>query len=321
LFLPHRIELDYPNIEIADVAFENIFALFKRYSWNLDDTPGGKADEISPDVLGYIFEKYINQKAFGAYYTRPEITQYLCEQTIYKLILDRVNALAAPAEGTTPELFSTNSGTLFLQRTFDSVPDMLANLDDFLARKLWEDILPDLKLLDPACGSGAFLVAAMKTLLNVYSVIVGRADTFGGSLKDDLDKIRREHSLSYFIKRRIINDNLFGVDIMEEATEIAKLRLFMTLVSSVNHVEELEPLPNIDFNILTGNSLVGLLHIKAKEFDDHFPQGNLYRPNYREIVEPDAVWWKHTAVRPGIPSICKSRETRSSKLMKICIRF
>ncbi len=92
LFLKHRIEQDYPNIAIADQAFEQILALFSRYSWNLDDTPGGKDDEINPDVLGYIFEKYINQKAFGAYYTRPEITEYLCDRTINKLILDRVNA-------------------------------------------------------------------------------------------------------------------------------------------------------------------------------------------------------------------------------------
>jgi len=48
--------------------------LFQSYSWNLNDTPGGEDNEINPDVLGYIFEKYINQKAFGAYYTRPEIT-------------------------------------------------------------------------------------------------------------------------------------------------------------------------------------------------------------------------------------------------------
>ena len=91
LFLKHRIEQDYPNIAIADQAFEQILALFSRFSWNLDDTPGGKDDEINPDVLGYIFEKYINQKAFGAYYTRPEITEYLCDRTINKLILDRVN--------------------------------------------------------------------------------------------------------------------------------------------------------------------------------------------------------------------------------------
>ncbi len=70
LFLPHKVEQQNPNLNVPDRAFENLFALFERYSWNLDDTPGGKDDEINPDVLGYIFEKYINQKAFGAYYTR-----------------------------------------------------------------------------------------------------------------------------------------------------------------------------------------------------------------------------------------------------------
>lgn len=76
LFLRHRIEQAY-NISIADAAFEQVLDLFARYSWNLDDTPGGDDSEINPDVLGYIFEKYINQKAFGAYYTRPQITEYL----------------------------------------------------------------------------------------------------------------------------------------------------------------------------------------------------------------------------------------------------
>ena len=67
LFLQHRIEIENKNINIPDKGFENLFDLFQSYSWNLDDTPGGKDDDINPDVLGYIFEKYINQKAFGAY--------------------------------------------------------------------------------------------------------------------------------------------------------------------------------------------------------------------------------------------------------------
>ena len=69
LFLEHPIEQNYPNIAIPDAAFEKILDLFAAYSWNLDDTVGGKENEINPAVLGYIFEKYINQKAFGAYYT------------------------------------------------------------------------------------------------------------------------------------------------------------------------------------------------------------------------------------------------------------
>src|SRR6266567_5498237 len=96
LFLPHRVEIDNPDIRIPDKAFENLLALFRRYSWNLNDTPGEDDDEINPDVLGYIFEKYINQKAFGAYYTAPEITEYLCERTIHYVILDKVRNTPFP---------------------------------------------------------------------------------------------------------------------------------------------------------------------------------------------------------------------------------
>ena len=255
LFLPHAIEQTHPDIFIPDIAFENIFNLFQRYSWNLNDTPGGKDDEINPDVLGYIFEKYINQKAFGAYYTRPEITEYLCERTIYKLILDKVNTPGIPG--------------VLTARNFDTIADLLLNLDAELCRYLLDTVLPELSLLDPACGSGAFLVAAMKTLINLYAAIIGKIEFLHDrNLTDWLKKARNEHkSIGYFIKKSIITDNLFGVDIMEEATEIARLRLFLALVAAANHVDDLEPLPNIDFNILAGNSLIGLLHVDPEKFD------------------------------------------------------
>ena len=140
LFLEHQIEERWTHITIPDEAFHNLLALFSRYSWNLDDTPGGKDDEINPDVLGYIFEKYINQKAFGAYYTRTEITEYLCEQTIHRLILDKINVPAIPG--------------VSAARQFDSMADLLMRLDAPICRHLLGEILPRLSLLDPACGSG-----------------------------------------------------------------------------------------------------------------------------------------------------------------------
>lgn len=271
LFLEHRIELDWKRINIADKAFDNLFALFGRYSWNLNDTPGGEDNELNPDVLGYIFEKYINQKAFGAYYTRPEITEYLCERTIHKLILDRVNKPAIP--GALPA------------RQFESIAEMLMNLDGQLCGELINDVLPDLRLLDPACGSGAFLVSAMKTLIGVYSAVIGRIKFLSNAnLTRWLKQIEREHDPAYFIKKKIITDNLFGVDIMEEAVEIAKLRLFLALVASAQTVEQLEPLPNIDFNILAGNSLIGLMHVDDHEFDERHAQGNLFVKPYREVL-------------------------------------
>lgn len=252
LFLHHRIEIDWPDISVPDKAFANLFALFERYSWNLNDTPGGEDNEINPDVLGYIFEKYINQKAFGAYYTRPEITEYLCERTIHRLILDGV----------------ANGGGK-AARSFDNMGDLLLALDAPLCKKLLNEVLPNLRLLDPACGSAAFLVSAMKTLINVYAAVIGKIEFLSDrGLQEWLKKTQKEHkSVSYFIKRSIITNNLFGVDIMEEAIEIAKLRLFLALVASANSVDALEPLPNIEFNIMTGNSLIGLLHVDPAKFD------------------------------------------------------
>ena len=272
LFLPHKLEEDSngqsrvgTTLTVADAAFKGIFDLFASFTWHLDDTPGGDADEINPDVLGYIFEKYINQKAFGAYYTRPEITGYLAERSIHKLILERVRE---------PAIHELRLKEI----KFDSVSELLARMDARTALKLVNDVLPSITILDPAVGSGAFLVAALKTLINVYYAVVGRAELgASGELQAWLRAIQKDHpSVGYYIKRRIVTDNLHGVDIMEEACEIAKLRLFLAMVSSVRRVEDLEPLPNIDFNILPGNSLVGLMRVDEVEFNQKNTQLGLF---------------------------------------------
>jgi hypothetical protein len=251
LFLAHTIESRYGEaITITDQAFREVFSLFERYQWHLDDRPDADkdSDEINPDVLGYIFEKYINQKEFGAYYTRPEITGYLCDRTVNTLVVDRANALGYG---------------------FGSITEVLAGLDGRLCGALLGDILPSLRLLDPACGSGAFLVAAMKTLIGIYEAVMVAARGFSSVARVAawLEEAGRHPSADYYIKKRIITDNLYGVDIMEEATEIAKLRLFLALVASARRVEDLEPLPNVDFNIMAGNSLIGLIRVDAEGFD------------------------------------------------------
>ena len=264
LFLHHQIEELYPNINIPDAAFEQLLDLFSRYSWNLSDTSDGVDDQINPDVLGYIFEKYINdQKSAGAYYTRVEITEYLCEQTIYPVILASLQELYPPA------------------LAFSSLPDLLLKLDAPTCRVLLNEVLPTLSILDPACGSGAFLVAAMKTLFDVYTAVVGRIDFLQDkALQQWLDTQRKAHrSLGYWIKRSIITNNIFGVDLMAEGMEIARLRLFLALVSAARTVDDLEPLPNIDFNIFAGNSLIGLLEIDPQKIYHTL----LDRP-YAEIV-------------------------------------
>jgi hypothetical protein len=285
LFLEHPLELDEhkrlrigTQIKVPDRAFENLFALFSRYSWSLDDRPGGQANEINPDVLGYIFERYINvvsthsQKDLGAYYTRPEITGYLAERTIEAAVLQRINQPALP-EMNLPAI------------EHDSVPELLARMDAGTALKLLNEVLPQLTILDPAVGSGAFLVAAMKVLINIYSAIVGRAKVGNDpALKAWLAREQAAHrNVGYAIRRRIITNNLYGVDLLEGAAEIAKLRLFLALVASAQSLDELEPLPNIDFNLLQGNSLIGLMRVDEHELAQQ-PQMNLLAPAYRDLV-------------------------------------
>ena len=131
-----------PRSPFPTRRLKTFFDLFDRYTWHLDDTPGGQDDEINPDVLGYIFEKYINQKAFGAYYTRTEITEYLCERTIHQLVLDAVNSPEAGKNHLLPGV---------KPRQYASLGDLLLDLDAVLCRRLVHDVLPGLSLLDPAC--------------------------------------------------------------------------------------------------------------------------------------------------------------------------
>ncbi|HRI72452.1 MAG TPA: hypothetical protein PK156_49795, partial [Polyangium sp.] len=283
LFLKHRIEQEHDGkINIPDRAFENLFHLFGRYTWHLDDTPGGDDSAINPDVLGYIFEKYINQKSFGAYYTRPEITEWLCEQTIFRALLDKVNW--------PDELGFLQNGVAAVK--FEDLNELLMKLNPALCRDLLHRVLPKLTVLDPACGSGAFLVAALKTLLAVYSAVVGVVKTSNdASLKADVQRWENEHrNLGYYLKKRIITENLHGVDIMEEATEIARLRLFLTLVASATHEDELEPLPNVDFNIMPGNSLIGLLRVDESAYDKKRQLGLFPEPTYRQLVNEKNQW-------------------------------
>ena len=247
LFVPHPIEEKYGNkIKIKDKAFDETFAIFKKYEWCLQGKEGKSDNEISPDIMGYIFEKYINelqQKSLGAYYTKDEITRYLSRNTIQNCVLEKVN----------------NRGY-----EFETIADMLHKLDAHLCKLLLTDedsILNTLTVLDPAVGSGAFLVSAMKELIDIYSPIIGKIETLGDrNLKAWLKDFKEENkSVLYGIKKNIILKNLYGVDIMKEATEVCKLRLFLSLVSSALTIEELEPLPNMDFNIMCGNSLIGFL--------------------------------------------------------------
>ena len=152
------------------------------------------------------------------------------------------------------------------------VQDIIENCDGpDLLRAFWKAIKA-VTILDPTCGSGAFLFAALNILEPVYEACLDRMGAFVdelryaadtphpnkyGDFRTDLDRIKKHPNLKYFILKSIIINNLYGVDIMEEAIEICKLRLFLKMVAQVDDVNRIEPLPDIDFNVQAGNTLVG----------------------------------------------------------------
>jgi len=375
IFLRHEIELLHgKDIAIPDAAFQHIFDFFDAYQWHLDERPLRRDDEINPDVLGYIFEKYINQKQMGAYYTKEDITGYISQNTVipylfdvarrkcriafegessvWRLLRDNPDRYLYPAvrsgvidedgqvipESVLPDFVQVgmrdpkarmfdrryNLGEAFIsdpegnnlalptetwreyvcrrQRCLElrakltagevtETNDLLTyNLDirqfaqdvieecegPELLRAFWHAI-ENVTVLDPTCGSGAFLFAALNILEPLYEACLQRMEAFVEDLArsgerhsprkfEDFRKVlargEQHPNHRYFILKSIVINNLYGVDIMEEAVEICKLRLFLKLVAQIESLEHLEPLPDIDFNIRAGNTLVGYARLE-----------------------------------------------------------
>ena len=392
LFDVHDLERDNPDIDIPDKAFKRIFDFFDAYQWHLDDRPLRDDNEINPDVLGYIFEKYVNQKQMGAYYTKEDITGYISRNTIVPRLFDQAKKDCAiafkPGQGVwrllaeDPDRYlhpSVRHGiTLDMHDSADALDEPrllptaiaagvkdpaqrgewntaappeyalptetwrehiarrqrhdevrakllageIASINDLvtynldieafardairwaegpeLVRAFWKAIA-NISILDPTVGSGAFLFAALNVLEPLYNACL---DAMRGLL-DDLANSQRKHrpekmgdfrrvlkeidqhpSERYFVLKSIVINNLYGVDIMEEAVEICKLRLFLKLVAQLETYDQIEPLPDVDFNVRPGNTLVGFTsmeEVKETLRSDVLKQVNL--PQVQERAE------------------------------------
>ncbi len=180
-----------------------------------------------------------------------EIARLLAAATIHPILVERVNDGLGEGE-----------------RRFESVPELLSRLDSRLARRLCEEILPSLKVLDPACGSGVFLAAALETLAVVY-----KAASAKGGLAF-LDTVAPA-DLPGWIRRRILADNLFGVDLAAEAIAATRGQLLAAVAGS-------EPVPDLDLHLFCGNALLGLLHVDDGDFERRQP--GLFRRTFRQAL-------------------------------------
>ena len=383
MFDEHQLERDYADIDIKDEAFIRLFNFFDTWRWHLDTRITASGKDINPDVLGYIFEQYINDRAqMGAYYTKEDITEYIGKNCILPFLTDKTAEKSAKAfapdgyvwqtlrksgdkyiydavkkgysedwkskipenifigiDTTQPNLLERRSqwntktteefalpteiwretierlqrcesimkkireGEIihindFITYNLDIrsfVYDLLHQADDHLFILHFYKALQSVTILDPTCGSGAFLFAAMNILEPLYEVCIERMQEFHAQnpllFKTELDEISHKYrsNIQYFIFKSIILRNLYGVDIMVEAIEIAKLRLFLKMVAVVEVDRRadnmgLDPLPDIDFNIRCGNTLVG--YATEEELNKSLVEGDMFAlQEFRTKVE------------------------------------
>src|SRR5579884_3457555 len=151
LFDVHTLERAYPNIAISDEAFEKLFDFFDDYDWHLDDRPLRNDREINPDVLGYIFEKYINQKQMGAYYTKEDITEYISKNTIVPYIFDKAEqecSVAFAHDGPIWSLLRVDPDRYIYEAVkkgteLDLPPEIEVGVQDVTQRGEWNKLAPE----------------------------------------------------------------------------------------------------------------------------------------------------------------------------------
>ena len=287
LFIEEKIEgIPEGKIKISGIK-KLILEVLNNYNWIIGEELPEEEDvigDLTPEIIGHIYEKFVvsleqiglgkiklkdvqtvkeelryGRKKIGAYYTPEEITNYISMNTIYPCIRDKLK-----------EKFG-KSGEILLDNLFNKNNFNKQELE--IIKHLYFEILTKIKICDNACGSGSFLIAAGDVLLRLYSrVLKILVDNLSDDrdVKEVLNNIRKSPTRNYYIVRQIIVNNLYGVDIMEGAVEIAKLRFWLWLISQVDprRVERrIETLPNLDFNLMVGNSLIGFVDIGDVEFD------------------------------------------------------
>lgn len=309
LFSKNPIEEEFEDARLGESAehtneyFGDILDFLSDWNWNVDerlDVVDPK--NLSPAILGHIFEQTVNQKEMGAYYTPEEITGFMARRTIHPYLLDKLNEAADAEYEEIDDVFG------FSSLDADSGAEALADggavtaqvpTEDVQTRHvetLYHDILTEMRVLDPAVGSGAFLLAAQEVLLDIYMQCIeffqqlddeGKGWELENETREELEEIESgQGGPTLYAKRSIILKNLYGVDIDDGAVEICKLRLWLSMVADIeDEPSEVEPLPNIDFNIRQGNSLIGYIEeLPSNDGKTTWDDWSV-RDKYKEIIE------------------------------------
>ena len=278
IILPNKL---FTNSEFVEegITGTGVIDVFDRYNFTVNEAePLEKEVAIDPEMLGKVFENLIEEnrrKGLGAFYTPREIVHYMCQESLINYLDTAVNtaresltlqkAKQAKLFGEPEpeqELLKTRVRRELLPRadieTFVRLGEQISHYEAVEAQyaikmpksieknaKALDDELKAITVCDPAVGSGAFPVGMMTEIIRARAALTPY-------FNDVAERTR------YHFKRHAIQNCLYGVDIDSGAVEIAKLRLWLSLVVDEEDVKQVKPLPNLDYKIVVGNSLLGV---------------------------------------------------------------
>ena len=212
------------GVTVSDEAIEAVLTdLFERFNFTvMESTPFDIEVAVDPEMLGKVFEELVTGRHdSGAYYTPRPVVSFMCREALKRYL-------------------SAQAGVLSTEAIAEFVDEHRTATVDLPAARRVAEALNKVTVVDPACGSGAYLLGMMQELVELQDVLYNAGV--------DAKKL-------YDLKLEIIQHNLYGVDIDEFAVNIARLRLWLSLAIEYDGAQP-EPLPNLDFKILLGDSLL-----------------------------------------------------------------
>jgi adenine-specific DNA-methyltransferase len=268
-----------------DSWFRDFFEILETYNFTIDENTSYDEElSIDPEMLGRIFENLLAEinpetgesarKSTGSYYTPRIIVDYMVDESLLLYLKEQTKI---------------NEEKLKAIISYDLIDD-LENPVTAEEKEKIIDALEKVKILDPACGSGAFPIGALQKIV----FILQQADSdgqlwFKKQIENTSPEIKRlferefnNKNFDYIRKLGIIRENIYGVDIQPIASEVSRLRCFLTLIVDQKIQDNManrgiEPLPNLDFKFVTANSLIGLP--KSEKLRDNSEQMGMFDDN------------------------------------------
>ena len=239
-----RDEVDKMNIRLPASLFNDLFTFLASYNFTVDENDPDDAEiGVDPEMLGKIFESLLeDNKAKGAFYTPKEIVRYMCKESLIAYLTQQM-ADCRDAK------FCVSTDTAI--RSFVETHEFPSELEPY--RDTLDRALREVKICDPAIGSGAFPMGLLNELWRCREAIslspVVETQNFASPSMGPSSSTQSRAAL----KREIIENNIYGVDIERGAIDIARLRFWLSIVVDS---EEPQALPNFDYKFMQGNSLI-----------------------------------------------------------------